>query len=71
MIGKKSFEQTLVKQIERLNQLLEKKDDFLREVTNENIQIVIINEKIKNSISSNSILICDYQSIMYNFTGKI
>ena len=52
MVGKKSFEQTLVKQIEKLNSLLERKDDLLREVTNENIQIVIINEKIKNAISS-------------------
>ena len=32
--------------------LLENKDDLLREVTNENIQIMIINEKIKNSISN-------------------
>ena len=52
MVGKKSFEQTLVNQIEKLNNLLEKKDDLLREITNENIQIVIINEKIKNAISS-------------------
>ena len=34
-----------------MNDLLEKKDDLLREITNENIQIVIINEKIKNAIS--------------------
>ena len=52
MVGKKSFESTLVNQIEKLNNLLENKDDLLREVTNENIQIMIINEKIKNSISN-------------------
>ena len=52
MVGKKSFETSLVNQIEKLNNLLEKKDDLLREVTNENIQIMIINEKIKNSISN-------------------
>ena len=52
MVGKKSFENTLVNQIEKLNELLETKDDLLREVTNENIQIMIINEKIKNSISN-------------------
>ena len=51
MVGKKSFETSLVNQIEKLNKLLEKKDDLLREVTNENVQIMIINEKIKNSIS--------------------
>ena len=50
MVGKKSFESSLVKQIEKLNELLETKDDLLRQVTNENIQIKIINEKIKNSI---------------------
>ena len=42
----------MVNQIEKLNKLLENKDDLLREVTNENIQIMIINEKIKNSISN-------------------
>ena len=47
MVGKKSFESSLVKQIEKLNELLESKDDLLRQVTNENIQIKIINEKIK------------------------
>ena len=41
MVGKKSFETTLVNQIEKLNELLENKDDLLREVTNENIQIMI------------------------------
>jgi tyrosine-protein kinase Etk/Wzc len=52
MVGKKSFENTLVNQIEKLNKLLESKDDLLREVTNENIQIMILNEKIKNAISN-------------------
>ena len=52
MVGKKSFEESLLKQIELLNELLAKKDDLLREVTNENIQIVIINERLKNRIQS-------------------
>jgi uncharacterized protein (UPF0216 family) len=52
MVGKKSFESTLIKQIQKLNEHLESKDDLLREVTNENIQIVILNEKIKNTIST-------------------
>ena len=32
MVGKKSFENTLVNQIEKLNKLLENKDDLLREL---------------------------------------
>jgi len=52
MVGKKSFEGSVLKQIEELNNLLELKDDLLREVTNENIQIVILNERIRNRIAS-------------------
>ena len=52
MVGKKSFEGSVLRQIEDLNELLETKDDLLREVTNENIQVVIINERLKNRISS-------------------
>ena len=52
MVGKKSFEGSVLRQIEELNELLEQKDDLLREVTNENIQVVIINERLKNRISS-------------------
>ncbi len=33
MVGKKSFEGSVLRQIEDLNELLEKKDDLLREVT--------------------------------------
>ena len=52
MVGKKSFEGSVLKQIEELNNLLEQKDDLLREVTNENIQIVILNERLRNRIAS-------------------
>ncbi|MEJ6685941.1 MAG: polysaccharide biosynthesis tyrosine autokinase [Crocinitomicaceae bacterium] len=52
MVGKKSFEGTVLAQIEDLNSLLERKDDLLREVTNENIQVVVINERLKNRINS-------------------
>ncbi len=50
MIGKKSFEGTILNQIEDLNSLLERKDDLLREVTNENVQVILINERLKNRI---------------------
>jgi capsule polysaccharide export protein KpsE/RkpR len=52
MIGKKSFQGTVLKQIEDLNTILEQKDDLLREVTNENVQVVILNERLKNRVSS-------------------
>ena len=52
MIGKKSFEGTVLKQIEDLNSILEQKDDLLREVTNENVQVVILNERLKNRVAS-------------------
>ena len=52
MVGKKSFEGTILRQIEDLNQLLETQEDLLRDVTNENKQNKVINERISNRIVS-------------------
>jgi tyrosine-protein kinase Etk/Wzc len=50
MVGKKSFEASLLRQVEELNQLLEAQEDLLREVTKENKQNKVLNERIKNRI---------------------
>ena len=50
MVGKKSFEASLLRQVEELNQLLETQEDLLREVTKENKQNKVLNERIKNRI---------------------
>jgi capsular exopolysaccharide synthesis family protein len=52
MVGKKSFEGTILRQIEDLNKLLETQEDLLRDVTQENKQNKVINERISNRISS-------------------
>ena len=52
MVGKKSFEGTVLRQVEDLNKLLETEEDLLRDVTQENRQIKIINERINNRIFS-------------------
>lgn len=52
MIGKKSFEGTLLRQIEDLNQLLEIQEDLLRDVTKDNKQNKVMNERIKGRIIS-------------------
>ena len=52
MVGKKSFEGAVMRQIEDLNTLLEKKEELLRDVTLENEQIKRIDIKIQNRISS-------------------
>lgn len=52
MVGKKSFEGTILRQIEDLNKLLETQEDLLRDVTKENKQNKVINERISNRISS-------------------
>lgn len=48
MVGKKSFEGTILRQIEDLNKLLETQEDLLRDVTQENKQNKVINERISN-----------------------
>lgn len=50
MAGKKSFEASLIRQVEELNQLLESQEDLLREVTKDNKQNKVLNERIKNKI---------------------
>lgn len=52
MVGKKSFEGTVLRQVEDLNKLLETEEDLLRDVTQENRQIKVINERINNRIFS-------------------
>lgn len=52
MVGKKSFEGTILRQIEDLNKLLETQEDLLRDVTQENKQNKVINERISNRITS-------------------
>jgi capsular exopolysaccharide synthesis family protein len=52
MVGKKSFEGTILRQIEDLNKLLETQEDLLRDVTEENKQNKVINERITNRVVS-------------------
>ncbi|MEY3085797.1 MAG: hypothetical protein RL037_1977, partial [Bacteroidota bacterium] len=52
MVGKKSFEETILTQIEDLNLLLEKKEELLRDITPENEQIKRIEIRIQNRISN-------------------
>ena len=52
MIGKKSFEGSVIQQIDDLNKVLEQKDDLLRDVTKDNPKIKILNERIQNRIYS-------------------
>ncbi|HBW87302.1 MAG TPA: hypothetical protein DEF82_11360, partial [Crocinitomicaceae bacterium] len=52
MIGKKSFEGAVIRQIEELNDLLEKKEELLKDVTLENEAIKRIEIKIQNKISN-------------------
>jgi capsular exopolysaccharide synthesis family protein len=52
MVGKKSFEGTVLRQIEDLNKLLETQEDLLRDVTPDNKQNKVINERISNRIVS-------------------
>ena len=52
MVGKKSFEGTLIRQIEDLNELLEKKEELLKEITLENESIKRVESKIRNKIAS-------------------
>lgn len=52
MVGKKSFEGTILRQVENLNELLETQEDLLRDITQENKQNKIINERIVNRIVS-------------------
>jgi len=52
MIGKRSFEGSLIKQIEDLNKLLEQKEDFLKDLTSDNSQIKNVTSKIQFRISS-------------------
>ncbi|MBM3161020.1 MAG: polysaccharide biosynthesis tyrosine autokinase, partial [Bacteroidetes bacterium] len=52
MIGKKSFEGTVIRQIEELNDLLEKKEELLKDVTLENESIKRIEVKIQNKIAN-------------------
>jgi len=52
MVGKKSFEGTILRQIEDLNVLLETQEDLLRDVTAENKQNKVINERITNRVVS-------------------
>ena len=52
MAGKKSFEGSILRQVENLNELLETQEDLLRDITQENKQNKIINERIVNRIVS-------------------
>ncbi len=52
MIGKRSFEGSLLKQIEDLNKLLEQKEEFLKDLTLDNSQIKNVNSKIQMRIAS-------------------
>ena len=52
MIGKRSFEGSLLRQIEDLNKLLEQKEDLLKDLTMDNNQIKNVNSKIQMRISS-------------------
>jgi uncharacterized protein involved in exopolysaccharide biosynthesis len=52
MIGKKSFEGSILNQIDDLNKILEQKDDLLRDVTKENSKIKFLDERIQNRIYS-------------------
>ena len=52
MIGKRSFEGSLLRQIEDLNKLLEQKEDLLKDLTIDNNQIKNVNSKVQIRISS-------------------
>ena len=52
MVGKKSFEGTILRQIEDLNKLLETQEDLLRDITQENKQNRVINDRIINRVVS-------------------
>lgn len=52
MVGKKSFEGTILRQIEDLNKLLETQEDLLRDITQENKQNKVINDRIINRVVS-------------------
>ena len=52
MIGKRSFEGSLMRQIEDLNKLLEQKEELLKDLTLDNSQIKNLNSKIQLRISS-------------------
>lgn len=52
MIGKRSFEGSLLRQIEDLNKLLEQKEDLLKDLTMDNNQIKNVNSKVQIRISS-------------------
>ncbi len=51
MLGK-SYEQSLVKRIEELHLLLEKKEDLLYKVTEDNSEVKLLNSKIQAKINS-------------------
>ncbi|MES2800727.1 MAG: polysaccharide biosynthesis tyrosine autokinase [Bacteroidota bacterium] len=51
MLGK-SYEQALSNQINQLHELLEKKEDLMFRVTEENSEVITINQKIQSKLSS-------------------
>ena len=50
LVGRRSFEGSITRQVEELNKLLETKEDLLQDVTYENSKIRIINDRINNRI---------------------
>ena len=50
LVGRRSFEGSITRQIEELNKLLETKEDLLQDVTSENSKVRQIGERINNNI---------------------
>ena len=50
LVGRRSFEVSITRQIEELNKLLETKDDLLQDITYESSKVRLINERVANRI---------------------
>jgi hypothetical protein len=50
LVGRRSFEGSITRQIEELNKLLETKEDLLQDITYESSKVRLINERVANRI---------------------
>jgi capsular exopolysaccharide synthesis family protein len=50
LVGRRSFEGSITRQIEELNKLLETKEDLLQDITYESSKVRLINERVTNRI---------------------
>ena len=50
LVGRRSFEGSITRQIEELNKLLESREDLLQDITYESSKVRLINERVSNRI---------------------